>query len=569
MLTEILSLILRLLLPSSTDLRLETITTDDLSRCLTLEVTSTQALPACPRCQTPTSRFHSSYIRTLADLPWADVAVRLHLTVRKCFCPNDDCPRRIFAERVPAIATPWSRRTTRLATAQQRIGLALGGAAGSRLAHALSMSAGIDLLLVLVRRAPVAPRPQPRAIGVDEWAHRKGQTYGTIIVDLETGDPLDVLPERSAASLSQWLQEHPGVEVIGRDRAGVYAEGGRDGAPDALQVADRWHLLKNCSEMLLRVLQLHQVAIEQALTAPPVPEPASQALLPADPAGRAPGGETSPETSTSAPARARTEQMRQQRQAVRQARYETIQRLHQQGWTQRAIASQLGLATKTVRKYLHAASCPVSQRRPPRPKLLTPYTPYLLKRLEEGCYNAAQLFRELQAQGFRGKHSIVRDFVTQLRKAQGLPQRARSGLTIAGSSDARGRIPTLRTLAWRILARPGKLEEHEQAQVETVRHVHEEVDLAVALAQEFAAMVRERSGSQLDGWLERASASGIPALRNFAASLRQDYAAVQAAVSLPWSNGPTEGNINRLKMLKRQMYGRAKVDLLKQRVLAA
>ncbi len=261
--------------------------------------------------------------------------------------------------------------------------------------------------------------------------------------------------------------------------------------------------------------------------------------------------------------------MKHQRQAARQTRYETIQRLSQQGWTQRAIAAQLDLAPKTVRKYLHASSCPVPQRRPPRRKLLTQYTPYLLKRLEEGCYNAAQLFRELKAQGYRGKETIVRNFVTQLRKEQGLPQRARSGLIIDGASEAGRRLPTLRTLCWHILARPEKLEQREQAQVEAVRQVDPQVELAVQLAQEFAAMVRERGGKKLDEWLERASVSGIPPVRNFAASLRQDYSAVKAAVSLPWSNGPTEGNINRLKMLKRQMYGRAKVDLLKQRVLAA
>lgn len=569
MLTELLNLILHLLLPSSTDLRLETITADDQTRCLTLELTSTQLLPTCPLCQTPACRSHSRYTRSLADLPWADVAVKLHLKVRKCFCPSQACSRRIFTERLPSIAAPWARRTSRLATAQQRIGLALGGAAGSRLAHHLMMPAGVDLLLVLVRRVPLAPRPRPRAIGVDEWAHRKGQSYGTIIVDLETGEPLDVLPERSAESLSHWLQMNPGVEVIGRDRAGVYAEGAREGAPDALQVADRWHLLKNCSEMLLRVLQMHQGAIEQTLTPSPTPAPEAQAPGPDSAAETPLVEEVAPKTASTSPPSTRAEQMKHQRQAARQTRYETIQRLSQQGWTQRAIAAQLDLAPKTVRKYLHASSCPVPQRRPPRRKLLTQYTPYLLKRLEEGCYNAAQLFRELKAQGYRGKETIVRDFVTQLRKEQGLPQRARSGLIIDGAREAGRRLPTLRTLCWHILARPEKLEEREQAQVEAVRQVDPQVELAVQLAQEFAAMVRERGGKKLDEWLERASASGIPQVRNFAASLRQDYSAVRAAVSLPWSNGPTEGNINRLKMLKRQMYGRAKVDLLKQRVLAA
>jgi transposase len=196
--------------------------------------------------------------------------------------------------------------------------------------------------------------------------------------------------------------------------------------------------------------------------------------------------------------------MKQQRQAARQARYETIQRLHQQGWSQRAITTHLDLAPKTVRKYLHAATCPVPQRRPPRRRLLTPYMPYLLKRIEEGCSNAAQLFRELKAQGFRGKHTIVRDFVTQLRKEQGVSQRARSGLNIVGATAAGGRLPTLRTLAWRILARPETLKEHEQAQVEAVCQVDPHVERAVRLAQEFAAMVRERGGRKLDAWLERA-----------------------------------------------------------------
>jgi len=137
--------------------------------------------------------------------------VRLQLNVRKCLCLSDACARKTFTERVPALVAPWARRTTRLATAQQRS-------------------------------------------GVDEWAHPNGQPNGTIMVDLETGEPRDVLPERSAESRSHWLKANPGIEVIGRDRADVYAAGARDGAPHAIQVADRWHLLKNCSELLLRVL---------------------------------------------------------------------------------------------------------------------------------------------------------------------------------------------------------------------------------------------------------------------------------------------------------------------------
>jgi transposase len=556
-----------MLLPDPEHLRLDSLRVASDARSFTLMLASTQTTTICPVCGTSTSRIHSRYTRTVLDLPWAGVLVQLRLSLHRFFCDLPDCPRTIFTERLPQLLAPRARRTLRLSAAQQRIGLALGGAAGERLAAELAHPAGSDTLLAKVRQAPIPSTPPATKIGIDDWAKRKGQSYATIVVDLESGQPIDLLEERSAESVAQWLQDHPGVEIISRDRGGVYAEGARQGAPDAVQVADRWHLLKNLGEAVLQVLRTHQTAIEAAL-APQQPPNLDRVAPIATPEQ----DQNAPEPSAPAVASRsplRSEQERQQRQAQRQARYEAIQQLHQQGWSLHAIAEELGLERKTVRKYLHAPDCPQPQRRPSRPSLLDPYKPYLLERWNAGCRNAMQLLREIEAKGFGGKRSIVRAFLTQLRKAQGLRPRSRnpSGPRIVG--DPTQRPPTLRHLTWSIIRRPDRREEDEQKQLARLLQINAELTSVISLAQDFAVILREQRAEDLDAWLERAWESGLKAMRAFALSLGQDYAAVKAAASLPWSNGPTEGNINRLKMLKRQMYGRAKLDLLRQRVLAA
>jgi transposase len=210
---------------------------------------------ACPLCGMISGRVHSQYLRTLADLPWQRRTVSLQVRARRFRCAAADCPRQIFAERLqPDIAPRRGRRTTRLGGLQRHIGFALGGASGSRLAARLSMPVSGDTLRRLIRTAEVEPHPPPRVAGIDDWAWRRGQRYGTIICDLERGRVIDLLPERSTEVVAAWLRRHPSIEVIARDRAGAYAEGARQGAPAALQVADRWHLLSNLGDALRRTL---------------------------------------------------------------------------------------------------------------------------------------------------------------------------------------------------------------------------------------------------------------------------------------------------------------------------
>jgi transposase len=345
-----------MLLPDAVHLRLDSLTAAPDGQALTLVLASTQTAAPCPVCGTVTTRIHSRYTRTVLDLPWAGMLVQLRLHVQKFFCNTRDCIRTIFTERLPQVLAPRARRTERLATAQQRIGLALGGAAGERLAEELAYGAGTDTLLDAVRQAPIPPAPEATKVGIDDWATCKGQSYATIVVDPSTHQPIDLLPERSAECVAQWLQEHPGLESISRDRGGVYADGARQGAPDAVQVADRWHLLKNLGEAVLEVLQAHQPAVDAALT-PYQPPPAGREASSGVPATHDPEAELSPPALGGGPA-SRAEQVRQQRQVRRQVRYDTIQDLRQHCWSIGAIADHLGVERKTARKYLRAATCP-------------------------------------------------------------------------------------------------------------------------------------------------------------------------------------------------------------------
>ena len=491
----------------------------------------------CPGCGEISARPHSRYTRTLADLPWQGRRVVIAVQTRRWRCPQLHCPRRVFAERLAGVAQAGARRTHRLGDLQHHLGLALGGEAGARLAGRLGVPVSPDTLLRLVRgRASAQVERAPRVLGIDDWAWRRGQRYGTILCDLERGQIIDLLPDREAATVADWLQRHPGVEVVARDRAGAYADGVRRGAPGAVQVADRWHLLCNGSQALVQVLDRHRgefsrvartIVSQAEAEAPPVePRPATKA-----------------------------QRRQQQGQADREARFRHVAALAQDGQSIRAIVRETGLSRNTVRHWLRASTAP-TWHKGERARITDPVVPYLVRRLDEGERNATRLWRELQASGFRGGVMSVRLCVAALR---GRPPRIRP------APGPVWRRPSPRRTA-RLLLTGGERGERDGRFLDALVAAVPEIERAIAEVKAFTVIVREQDQAGFGAWLDRCRDGPLSGL---AEGLRRDRAAVEAALTLPWSTSPVEGQINRVKTLKRTMYGRAKLDLLRARVLAA
>ena len=543
------------LLPDPAVVRLETWGIEPAPPTITLTLTSRSRPAPCPLCSRRARRTHSWYERALADLPWGEHAVAIQLRVRKLFCDNAKCKRRIFTERLPGVAAPWARKTARLSERLTAVGLALGGAAGARLGHGIGLAISRNTLLRLVRRAPLPPNATPAALGVDDWALRKRHTYGTVLVDLDRHRPVALLPDREAETLATWLRDHPGVEVISRDRASAYAAGGRSGAPDAVQVADRFHLLQNLAEALELAFTGHARELRDAEQARRQDRVAEGGPVRPDP--------PPPPKRPLAMAAARREQ--------RMATHRKVWDLYRQGWPGQEIARHLGIGRTTTFRHLKSEAFPERKGRSDAGRSsMDPWRDWIIERWNRGQRNGRQTLRDLRAKGFTGNYATVLRYLNRLRDAQqgavSHRSRARPATPLVAAPK---QVMTPRTAAWTVLRPPDRRDDDEAGLLARLRAAAPILAEAVKLAEEFAALVRGRKPKLLDPWLQRAQDSAVPALQRFAKRLSSDYDAVRAAVTLAWSNGQVEGQINRLKTIKRQMYGRASLDLLERRFLLA
>ena len=543
---------MKTLLAGAQILKLEKIV--QMSGAITLSVSSAQAIVICPSCQTVTSKVHSRYERAAADLPWEGIPVRLRLQVRKFFCPNSECHRRIFCERLPEVVARYAHRTDRLNEAFSSIGFALGGRPGAKAATKLGMQTGADSILRRVRNAMARPSDdmKVRALGVDDWALKKGQHYGTILVDLEKRRPIDLLQGREAAPLEEWLKKHPEIEVITRDRAGAYADGARKGAPQAQQVADRWHLLKNANEAFERLLQRHQKFIREAVEKLPAPQQETVVEITTT-------SKVVPETASEYMRSRSARERRQAFHAERKARYDRVQELKRQGYTIIQIKKHLGSGYSQVAGFFKAEEYPVINRSKGRSQL-DEFDAYLRERWSSGCHSAGQLYRELSEKGYTGSDVTVRRHVQLWREKD---------VTTLPLAPKKIAVPGPRSCVWLLLKKGEKLTEEERLVRQTVLDASPVIGQGLELVESFRDAIGGRSEEKLDAWMDAATKSQISEFENFVMVLRRDEAAVRAAASSEWSNGQTEGQVNRLKMLKRQMYGRANFDLLRARVLNA
>jgi transposase len=531
---------------------------------LTLDIATTNPNALCPVCGQETWRVHSLYARQLAEEPVFGRRVRLRMTVRRFLCPRSECPRRIFVEPLDAFAAKHARTTTRLAQTHLAIGSALGGEAGARLAKKVAVPTSPDTLLRRVKQAGARSSGIPRFVGIDDWAWCKGQRYGTIVVDLETSDVIDLLPDRDAATVKAWLADHPGIELVSRDRASAYSKAASEGASDAQQVADRWHLLKNVREAIERLFERHLPVITEALK-PADPDPnRSLDASAGDKPDAATTSEPTPQVSPPPPTPVSPRQhaaLAKRRRRVEQ--FERVHELRRRGTPIRQIARELCMSRKVVRRYLRHEQLPDRRRRRARRSGMDAHREWIDARVAEGRINASELHRELAARGVRLSYAAVRRYLT---KRLGRAGKARPRVNAAKPKPAP--LPSAKQLSFDWVRRPERRTVEAQARLDAIRATSPDLRAALDLSDEFTALIRKRSTGTLKEWLSRAEVSPCPEVRNFAEGIRRDESAVNAAITTRWSNGPVEGHVNRLKTIKRQMYGRAGFALLKARVVS-
>ena len=450
----------------------------------------TAAAAICPACQRRSRRVHSYYQRSPTDLPVADQRVKLTLTVRRFRCLNQHCRKVTFAERLPALVAPHRQRTDRLDTALEAVALAVGGQAGHELAMKLKMSASRDTLLRIIRRMPDAPMEELKVIGVDDWAKQRGRVYGTILVDLERHRAVDLLPDRTADTLAKWLQAHTNIKTIARDRSGEYARGISLGAPQAQQVADRWHLLVNLREALEKVLdRLRSELTTRKLMKTPE-KPGEIRLIRQRHRGR---------TDVAA---------RDGRRAHALALHEKVHRLQQAGHTVCAIARQLKLSRTTVYRYLSMNSVPERSARQRRTSMLDPFVGYLSQRWIAGCRNASQLWREIKQHGYPGTRRQVAQWAYERREQPGrttprkfVQRSSRSDdqfITHDVTADRRP-LPAARRLVWLLLKHTDQLEA-EEVSLRDELLTHPALAQARKLAQDFQRIIRQRQARSFETW---------------------------------------------------------------------
>ncbi|MBW4509456.1 MAG: ISL3 family transposase [Scytonematopsis contorta HA4267-MV1] len=552
--------LLKSLLPNKNLLLLESCNIDEERGSVIVLVSSIQTLVTCPVCNSPTHKIHSRYERKLADLSWANYSCSLELRVRKFFCINTECKRRIFTERLPGITMPWARRTIRLASQLTAIGLSSGGAAGVRLSQRLGLKTSRNTLLNLVRRVELPLFDSLKIIGVDDFCFRKCKTYGTIIVDLEKNRPITLLKDRSAETLSEWLKLHPGIKIVSRDRAKAYEKGINEGAPDAIQVADRFHLLQNLAQTLYEVFGIHSQdvkVVEQIQNKTSVIQSEENIAI------------------YSANQKTQTQILQQEkaekRRMWRLENHQQVWELRSRGWSGEAIAKKLGIGRATVFRYLRNST--FIERRGRKDKgqsLVDFYQNYIQKRWNEGCHEAKILFNEIKQQGYKGSYATVTRYMKRLLQDQGLkkiPKSSRKKIKLVSKLPIISLTPY--RLTWLIMGSYDKeiSESRREEIIALLKAQNTSLASAIDLGLDFISLICKRKVEDLDSWLNQAYNSILSPFHRFAKSLLEDYSAVKAALTLPWSNGPVEGQINRLKMLKRQMYGRAKIDLLNRRFL--
>ncbi len=525
------------LLPHFPHLQIQSIQRE--SQHVTITLISTRESERCPTCQTHTQAGHGWFTRRIHSLPCLGQAVVLLIQAHRFRCPNVACPRKTFREDLSALADRYQRRTQAATQLLCSVAATAGGQPGARLAVRMQLPASRTTLLRYLMRHASHPEEIPRVVGVDDFAWTKRRRYGTILVDLETHRLLAILADCEEETVATWFRQHPDVQIVMRDRNPTFAEAIRRGAPHALHIVDRFHLHMNAMTCLETVLTrelatLRRVAATlraQHRKAHPAPPP--KPLAP--------------------------ERQRSERRAQRLARYEQVAQLKAQGWSQRAIAQETGLHRQTVAIYLQAGLFPERAPHPSRGRVIEPYLNYLRQRWEQGEHNGRLLFEEIRAQGYR-------EGLTEVYVAI-QPWRTHGPTASLARAQEVQQYPSYSPKQTLWLLFKEKRTASEQQFVQSLLEQSELIAHTYESIRRFRQILTERDETALPLWAYEAEASHIPELKRFVQRLRLDWEAVENALLFASSQGQVEGQVNRLKVFKRQGYGRAGPALLQARLM--
>lgn len=479
----------------------------------------------CPLCGIRSRRIHSRYVRTVSDLPCAGRRVELRLMARRFVCGAPFCRRKIFAERfADSVVAERSRRSSRLECIVHHLGVALGGRPAASLARRLMVPVSNDTLLRVVRRRARQPTETLQVVGIDDWAWRRNHRYGSVVCDLERRRIVALLPDREIATVAAWLADHPEIDIVSRDRGGGYGAAAARALPQAIQVADRWHLMENASAAFTDSVRKSMRLIRAAIGA-------ATAI--------------NPELLTSA------ERLQYDGYVRREEMSTAILKLAGEGIAIKQIVRLTGHSRKLVRQVIRGQPNEIFRV---RQSSLEPWLPWLDEQWRSGCCNGAELWRQLRGKGFQGSLRVVGEWTTRRRRAE------------MTSDRQLHRVPSARTIARLMTTARDHLSKAETVTVAAIETGVPMLAEARRIVDDFHVMIRKKDVAQLDPWIAEASPSLIA---SFAKGVTNDKAAIRAAITQQWSNGQVEGQINKLKLVKRQMYGRAKLDLLQARLMGA
>lgn len=462
-------------------------------------------------------------------------------------CTHQACLRHTFTDRMTTVASPYARRTKRVGEIVGLLGHSTGGRPGERLMQRLGMPVSDDTILRQLKRdATVTHRSkcEVRVVGIDDWSWRRATSYGTIMVDLERRSVIDILDDRSVESAARWFRDHPSVEVVSRDRCGLYAQAVREGAPQAQQVADRFHLIQNLRSAIEEQMSLFGRATGRAILS-------EDAIVDA------------------------ATHRRRARLAHRQSRleiFETLHALRQEGLTYSEIARRTGYERRSVANWLKFKVPPDRQRAALRPTSPWYFEAFLAQCWKDGNRCGRHLFHDVKQRGYTGSFANLERLLGAWRRAEreqadDVPPTTLKPEPVRDPETGHAISPVI---AAALCIKPrGLLTDQQARKVDALKKGSDAFAAMRRLAMRFNGILRGKRSAPLDAWIDDAIDSGLIPIMRFARVLRRDIEAVNNAIELSWSNGQAEGQINRLKTLKRAMYGRAGPELLRARMLTS